>query len=282
MQTVLDADARSRCSCGESRSTPAGSGRPAARRRRAPRSGRTAVPPRRSRRPARRRPPRRRRASSRGSRRRRRGGTAARRAPSCRSAGRPRSLQRAAGTSCTPSPGWSGGSWTPSTNGTPGHGSWARRRLPSRSTWSKRDATCAAAEIPRPDFDHAAEHAAEPERARRVNHAHRLADAARLRELDVDPVRALGARGDVVERVAVLVDVDRHRRALLQLHARGVARRRAAARSTRRRAPRAAGGTRAPPRGSTPRSRRPGAGDRPRRRAPRARGRRRGRRGRRA
>ena len=49
------------------------------------------------------------------------------------------------------------------------------------------------------------------------DHAHRLADAARLRELDVDPVRALGAGCDVGERVAVLVDVDRHRRAALQL-----------------------------------------------------------------
>ena len=58
-------------------------------------------------------------------------------------------------------------------------------------------------------LDHAAEHAAEPERARRVHHAHRLAHAARLRELHVDAVRALGARGDVGERVAVLVDVDR-------------------------------------------------------------------------
>ena len=53
----------------------------------------------------------------------------------------------------------------------------------------------------------------EPERARRVRHAHALADAAGLRELDVDPVRDLRAGGDVGERVAVLVDVDRDRRA---------------------------------------------------------------------
>ena len=60
-------------------------------------------------------------------------------------------------------------------------------------------------------LDHAAEHAAEPERARRVHHAHRFADAARLRELDVDAVRPLGAGGDVGKHVAVLVDVDRER-----------------------------------------------------------------------
>ena len=58
---------------------------------------------------------------------------------------------------------------------------------------------------------------AEPERAGRVHHPHRLADPAGLRELDVDPVSALRARRDVAERVAVLVDVDRQRRALLQL-----------------------------------------------------------------
>src|SRR5581483_4588198 len=52
---------------------------------------------------------------------------------------------------------------------------------------------------------------------------HGLADPARLRELDVDPVRALGTRGDVAKRVAVLVDEDRERRALLQLGAAGIA-----------------------------------------------------------
>ena len=36
-------------------------------------------------------------------------------------------------------------------------------------------------------------------------------DAAGLRELDVDAVRDLGAGDDVVERMAVLVDVDRER-----------------------------------------------------------------------
>src|SRR6185295_16859956 len=39
-------------------------------------------------------------------------------------------------------------------------------------------------------FDHAAEHHAEPEGARRVCHTHGLADSARLRKLDVDSVRA--------------------------------------------------------------------------------------------
>ena len=57
-------------------------------------------------------------------------------------------------------------------------------------------------------FDHAAEHQPEAERARGVRHPHRLAETAGLRQLDVDPVRDLGARGHVVERMAVLVDVD--------------------------------------------------------------------------
>ena len=61
------------------------------------------------------------------------------------------------------------------------------------------------------------EHHAEPERPGGVDDPHRLADAPRLRELDVDAVRTLRARGDVGERVAVLVDVDRERRAPLQL-----------------------------------------------------------------
>src|SRR6266496_6473072 len=54
-------------------------------------------------------------------------------------------------------------------------------------------------------LDHAAEHDAEPEGPRRVRHANGLADAARLRELDVDAVRALRTRRDVLERVTVLV-----------------------------------------------------------------------------
>src|SRR5881394_1694984 len=39
---------------------------------------------------------------------------------------------------------------------------------------------------PEPRLDHAAEHHPEIERARGVNHAYRLADPARLRQLDVD------------------------------------------------------------------------------------------------
>ena len=224
----------------------------------------------------------RRRASSRGSRRRRRAGSAARRASSCRSAGRPRSPQRAAGT-CMDT-----------------EARLLRRKLDAVDERDARPRVVREQEVavevdvveerrdlragrdPEPRLDHAAEHAAEPERARGVHHPHRLADPARLRELDVDPVRALGARGDVGERVAVLVDVDRNRRALLQLRARRRRRRAAAARSTRRRARRAAGGRRAPRRGSTPRSRRPAAGGRRRRRARRGRARRRARRGRRA
>ena len=66
-------------------------------------------------------------------------------------------------------------------------------------------------------LDHATEHHAEPERARRVGHPDRLSDSAGLRELDVDAVRDLGARDDVGEGVTVLVDVDRRPRAAPQL-----------------------------------------------------------------
>src|SRR5438876_11293387 len=69
---------------------------------------------------------------------------------------------------------------------------------------------------PEARLDHAAEHHAEPERARGMRHADALPHPAGLCELDVDPVRALCARSDVRERVAVLVDVDRHGRACLQ------------------------------------------------------------------
>ena len=72
---------------------------------------------------------------------------------------------------------------------------------------------------PEARLDHAAEHHSEPERTRRVGHAHGLADAARLGELDVDAVRDRRARGDVGECVAVLVDVHGNRRRLLQLRA---------------------------------------------------------------
>ena len=72
-------------------------------------------------------------------------------------------------------------------------------------------------------LDHAAEHDAEVERARRVCHAHGLADAAGLRELDVDAVRPLGAGRDVAQPMAVLVDVDRDRRRGLQARTVGVA-----------------------------------------------------------
>ncbi len=68
-----------------------------------------------------------------------------------------------------------------------------------------------------PRLDHAAEHHTEPERPGRRNHAQRLADPTGLRQLDVDAVTPLDAVDDVVQRVAVLVDVDRNRGALLQL-----------------------------------------------------------------
>ena len=103
-----------------------------------------------------------------------------------------------------------------------------RRRTRRPATGRRRSAGCrrgrrgrrAARRRSRRDpearLDHAAEHDAEPERAGGVRHPDRLADPARLRQLDVDPVRDLRAGGDVVEPVAVLVDVDRDRRALLQ------------------------------------------------------------------
>src|SRR4051812_3729236 len=53
---------------------------------------------------------------------------------------------------------------------------------------------------------HAAEHQPEPERAAGVRDPHGLPDSARLRELDREPVRALGAGGHVAEHMAVLVD----------------------------------------------------------------------------
>src|SRR5437763_6019885 len=45
---------------------------------------------------------------------------------------------------------------------------------------------------PQARLDHAAEHQPEVERACGVRHPHRFADAAGLRELDVDAVRAVG------------------------------------------------------------------------------------------
>ncbi len=47
-----------------------------------------------------------------------------------------------------------------------------------------------------------------------MRHADRLADPTRFRQLDVDPVGDLAAASDVGKRVAVLVDVDRHRRTI--------------------------------------------------------------------
>src|SRR6185295_10406406 len=68
-----------------------------------------------------------------------------------------------------------------------------------------------------PGLVHASEHDAEPEGAGDVGDADGLADPARLRELDVHPVGALEAAGNVGGDVAVLVDEDGKRRALLEL-----------------------------------------------------------------
>ena len=69
----------------------------------------------------------------------------------------------------------------------------------------------AARSDPQAGLDHAAEHHAEAERTGRVRHPDAFPDAARLRQLDVDPVRDLCAPGDVGERVTVLVDVEGYR-----------------------------------------------------------------------
>ena len=132
----------------------------------------------------------------------------------------------------------------------------ASSRFPSRSTWSQRLAICARGGDPEAGLDHAPEHHAEPERARRVGHSHGLPDPARFRELEVDPVRPLGAGRDVGEREAVLVHVDRNGRAALQLGAGGVAggKRLLAVLDRHLRA-----AARAPRRASSTRSRRPGA-----------------------
>src|ERR1051326_7513596 len=70
---------------------------------------------------------------------------------------------------------------------------------------------------PETRLDHAAEHHTEAQGAGRVRHPNRLANAPGLGELDVHAVRALRAGRDGVERVAVLVDVDRDGRLALQL-----------------------------------------------------------------
>ena len=93
------------------------------------------------------------------------------------------------------------------------------------------------------------------ERARGVHHAHRLAHAAGLRELDVDPVGVAGHRRHVAQVVAALVDD--HRRPRLQLAQRAEAcpgrRPGTAARSAPRRARPAPAPARAPSRASSPR-----------------------------
>ena len=77
--------------------------------------------------------------------------------------------------------------------------------------------------IPSPDSTMQPSITPSPSARAPLHHADGLADAARLRKLDVDPVRALGAHRDVRQRVAVLVDVDRDRRAALQLRPVGIA-----------------------------------------------------------
>ena len=80
-----------------------------------------------------------------------------------------------------------------------------------------------------------------------------------LASLMLTPCARSAQAGDVGRDVAVLVDVDRERRALLEGRRRRDRPRAAAARSTRRRAPRAAAGPRAPRPATTTRSRPPSA-----------------------
>ena len=143
-----------------------------------------------------------------------------RRARSSRSAGRRSGPQRGSDTaSLTPSPGRSGGSWTPSTSSTPGHGSSTSRRLPSRSTWSNRLATWAPAETARPDSF--MQPSIRPRPSARPACAIRTASRIPpdLASLTVSPCARSAHAGTSVERVAVLVGVDRQRRAALQLGA---------------------------------------------------------------
>ncbi len=176
-----------------------------------------------------------------------------------------------------PRPGLSAGTCTPSRSSTPGHGSSASSRLPSRSTWSHRGATQQPAAIARPDSTMQPSMTPSPS----ARAACTIRSASRIppdfASLMLIPCAISGAARHVAEPVAVLVDVDRDRRALLQRRARRRHRPAAAARSTRRRARPAAAAPRAPPRATTTRSRRPAAAGRSRR-ARHARARRRARR----
>ena len=138
----------------------------------------------------------------------------ARRAPSCRSADRPRTPQRGRAACSDTQPGLSAGTWTPSRSSTPGHGSSASSRLPSRSTWSHRGATQR-----RPRSRGPTRPCSRASRRARA-HAPRgpSARASRmppdLASLMLTPCAISAHARDVGERVAVLVDVDRNRRAL--------------------------------------------------------------------
>ena len=140
----------------------------------------------------------------------------------------------------------------------PRNGSSASSRCPSRSTQSTSEASCAAGAIAELRLDHAAEHHAQPEGARRVHHAQRLAHAPGLGQLDVDAVGVAGDRRDVAEVLAALVD-DHAAAAATARAERGRSRGRrpgTAARRARRPARPAPASARAPSRASSPRWRR--------------------------
>ena len=124
----------------------------------------------------------------------------------------------------------------------------------------RRDA--AAGRDPEARLEHAAEHHAQP--SARAAWAMRIASRIPpdFASLMLMPCAISAHRRDVGERVAVLVDVDRDRRARPSARARRRRPPSAAARSTRRRSRRAAGARRAPRRATTTRSRRPSAGGR--------------------
>ena len=189
-------------------------------------------------------------------------GSASRRASSCRSAGRRSGPQRGSGSlpGATPSPGSLGGGLDAVDEARRPATGRARAAGCRRGRRGRRGSrSCAPAAMPRPDST--MQPSITPSPSARAACAIRTASRIPpdLASLMLIPCATLGAGGDVGERVAVLVDVDRDRRAPLQLGARPGRRPAAAARSTRPRARQLRAAPRAPRRATRPRSRRPGA-----------------------
>ena len=177
------------------------------------------------------------------------------RAPSCRSAGRRSSPQRGSGTACVGRRGLvrrrEAGRRRRARRRA--RGLRARRMFPSRSTWSQRLAIAAPAAMPSPDST--MQPSMTPSPSARAACAIRTASRIPpdLASLMLTPWARSAHVGDVRERVAVLVDVDRDRRAGASALRRPDRPPAAAARSTRRRARRAAAAPRAPRRATSTR-----------------------------